>query len=555
MTTSAAPPGARAGRREMIGLAVLSLPTILIALDMSVLYMALPHIGSDLGATSVQQLWIIDIYAFVIASLLITMGNLGDRIGRRRLLLIGAAAFAVASLIAAYSSSAEMLIAARALLGVAGSTLMPSTLSLISHMFKDPKQQAMAIGVWMGCFLAGTILGPVVGGAILQFFWWGAVFLLALPVTALLLTIGPKTLPEYKNPDAGRIDLPSVALSMATTLPFIYGLKEISRQGPGAVSILAIVVGVVFGWLFLRRQLRLPNPLLDLSLFRNRTFSSAVTMATFSGWLSGAYLFVYMYMQLVEGLEPIKAALWMLPMGVATLISLQVGPLLAQKLRPGYVMAGGLLVVAAGYTVVSQVGGSGGLGLLVGGLVAVSAGIGPAAGLSASLVMGSVPLEKSGSAAAVNETSSEFGVAMGVAVIGMVGMTVYRSQVSDALPDGLPAEVAAAARESAAGAEAVLPQLSGQTAVDVANAAHNALTAALSSTAWASVIVTFGLALLAAIALRHVPPMGAATAGGPTGGEPAAEEATADADASHTEEAPVETPDAPRQAVSAKANS
>ncbi|MFC4057189.1 MFS transporter [Planomonospora corallina] len=513
----------RAGRREWIGLAVLALPTVLLALDMSVLYMALPHLSADLGASSLQQLWIIDIYGFMIAGLLVTMGNIGDRIGRRRLLLIGATAFAAASVLAALSTDAVMLIAARALLGIAGATLMPSTLSLISHMFKDPKQQAMAIGVWMGCFLGGTILGPVVGGVMLQFLWWGSVFLLAVPVTVLLLAVGPRTLPEFRNPDAGRIDLPSVVLSLAAVLPFVYGLKQISREGLDVTAVLSIAAGLVFLVVFVRRQSALANPLLDVSLFRNRTFSAAVTMTVFSGFLSGAYLFVYMYLQLVAGLTPLNAALWTIPMGIATLVSLQVGPLLAQKYRPAYIITGGLLLVAAGYSLVAQVDASGGLGFLIPGLVAVAAGIGPAAGLSASMIMGSVPLEKAGAAASVNETSSEFGAATGVAVVGMLGMSVYRSEIEGTMPSGLPADVAAAAQESAPGAATAVQRLGGgPLAESLTEAAHGALTSALSTTAWVSAGIIIGLAVLAVTTMRHVPPTGETAAAGPAE-EPAAE--------------------------------
>ncbi|MFD0692234.1 MFS transporter [Actinomadura fibrosa] len=508
-TSPAAPPSGGAGRREYLGLAVLSLPTLLLALDTSVLYMALPRLGSDLHAGSVQQLWITDVYGFMVAGLLITMGNLGDLIGRRRLLLTGAAAFGAASVLAAYSTSPGMLIAARAVLGIAGATLMPSTLTLISQMFKDPKQQAVAIGVWMGCFLGGVALGPVIGGVMLQFFWWGSVFLLGVPVMVLLLVTGPRTLPEYRDPDAGRIDPASVPLSLAGILPVVYGLKEVSRDGPRASSIAAIAAGLLFGALFVRRQRTLSSPLLDLGLFRDRTFSPAVTMTAFAGLLSGAQLFVYMYLQLVEGLSPIKAALWMLPMGLTTLVSLQIGPQLAQRIRPAYVMAGGLVIVSAGYLMLTRVGADHGLVLLEGGLVAIAAGIGPTAGLSATLALGSMPPERSGSAAAVNETAAELGIAMGVAVIGMVGMSAYRSGIGGTVPAGLPAKARDAALESAPGAAAAVREVGGRAGAELDTAAHGALAGALNSTAWVSVGVAGFLALVAITALRHEPPTGA----------------------------------------------
>src|ERR1700754_1065933 len=273
----------RAGRREYAGLAVLTLPTILIALDMSVLYLALPHLGADLGASSLQQLWITDVYGFMVAGLLITMGTLGDRIGRRRLLLIGAAAFSVASVVAAYSTSAEMLIVTRALLGVAGATLMPSTLTLISTMFRDPRQHGMAIAVWMACFMGGLALGPIVGGVLLEHFWWGSVFLLGVPVMLLLLATGPAVLPEYRHPAAGRVDPASVVLCLATVLPLVYGLKEISRDGVRVLPAVAVVVGVLAGHRFVRRQRPLTEPMLDLRLFANRTFTARLTISTVAG--------------------------------------------------------------------------------------------------------------------------------------------------------------------------------------------------------------------------------------------------------------------------------
>ncbi|MEO7296643.1 MAG: MFS transporter, partial [Candidatus Limnocylindria bacterium] len=197
----------KAGRREWIGLSVLALGALLYVMDLTVLHLAVPALSADLQPTSAQLLWIIDIYGFFVAGSLVTMGTLGDRIGRRKLLMIGAAAFGVTSLLAAFSTSAEMLIASRALLGLAGATLAPSTLSLIFHMFTDPKERTIAIGVWIGAFSAGSAIGPVLGGVMLEFFWWGSVFLLALPVMALLLVLGPRVLPEYRDPDAGRLDI------------------------------------------------------------------------------------------------------------------------------------------------------------------------------------------------------------------------------------------------------------------------------------------------------------------------------------------------------------
>src|SRR5687767_7044603 len=230
----------RAGRREWIGLAVIALPCLLYSMDLTVLNVAVPHLSADLKPSSSQLLWIIDIYGFLVAGFLITMGGLGDRIGRRRLLLIGAVAFGAASVLAAFSTSAVMLIAARAVLGVAGATLMPSTLSLIRNMFHDPIQRTAAIGVWTTSFSVGGIIAPLLGGLLLEYFWWGSVFLVGVPVMLVLLAVGPVLLPEFRDPDAGRIDLVSAALSLLAILAVISGVKRIAEDGVGwlpAVSI------------------------------------------------------------------------------------------------------------------------------------------------------------------------------------------------------------------------------------------------------------------------------------------------------------------------------
>ena len=293
---------ARAGRREWIGLAVIALPCLLYSMDLTVLFLAVPELSADLRPSSSQLLWITDVYGFLLAGLLITMGTLGDRIGRRRLLLIGATAFGAASVLAAFSTSAEMLIAARALLGVAGATLAPSTLSLVRNMFLDPAQRTLAVGVWITSFSAGAAIGPLIGGALLHFFWWGSVFLAAVPVMALLLVLGPLLLPEFRDPEAGRLDVASAGLSLAAVLAVVYGFKQISQGGLGWSPAFAIVAGVAAALLFLRRQRTISYPLLELRLFRAPAFSTSVAaMCAAVFVMAGIFLFVAQYLQLVRG--------------------------------------------------------------------------------------------------------------------------------------------------------------------------------------------------------------------------------------------------------------
>jgi DHA2 family multidrug resistance protein-like MFS transporter len=338
----------RAGRREWIGLALLALPALLVSMDLTVLHLAVPSLSADLRPSSAQLLWIVDVYGFLIAGFLITMGSLGDRIGRRRLLLIGAGGFGVASVLAAFSTSPEMLIAARALLGIAGATLAPSTLALIRTVFQDPDQRTVAISAWFASFLAGAALGPLVGGALLQFFWWGAAFLVGVPVMVLLLVLGPSLLPEYRDPHAGRMDLVSAALALAAVLGIVYGLKEIAAGGLSVAPVVVTVLGLLAGVVGIRRQRALESPLVDLGLFRSRAFSVSLGALTLSAVVMGGvgYL-VAQYLQLVVGLSPLAAGLWMLiPLG-AGIASMTVAPVLVRRVRPGQVVATGLAAAAA----------------------------------------------------------------------------------------------------------------------------------------------------------------------------------------------------------------
>ncbi|WP_425432598.1 MFS transporter [Jiangella alba] len=504
-TIDTSAPVERAGKREWIGLAVLALPTLLLALDMSVLHLAVPHLAADLQPSSSQLLWITDIYGFMVAGFLITMGTLGDRIGRRKLLMIGAVAFAAASALAAFSTSAEMLIATRTLLGIAGATLMPSTLGLISNMFKDPQQRGVAIAVWMSCFMGGMALGPAVGGVLLEAFSWGSVFLLGVPVMVLLLATGPFLLPEYRNPDAGRLDLVSVGLSLGAILPIIYGLKELAKDGVSTVALTVAAAGLAVGVAFVRRQLRLADPLLDLRLFRNKRFSSALGIFSVGGFaMGGIFLFLSQYLQLVEGLTALEAGLWLVIPAAAMIGGTMYGPALSRRVGAGWVIGGGMALSATGLLLITQAGATGGLGIVIVGMIIANVGMGPGAALTTDIVVGSAPPEKAGSAASVSETSAEFGIALGIATLGSLGTAVYRSDLT--LPAGTPAELAAAAQDSLPGATVAAADLPADVAGPLLESAREAFMTGLTTVAGISAAALFVFAVVGVTLFRRFQP-------------------------------------------------
>ncbi|HEX6676559.1 MAG TPA: MFS transporter [Actinomycetes bacterium] len=499
----------RAGRREWVGLGVLALPCLLYAMDLTVLNLAVPALSRDLRPSSVQLLWIVDIYGFVLAGSLVTMGTLGDRIGRRRLLLAGAAAFGAASVLAAYATSPGMLIAARALLGVAGATIAPSTLSLIRNMFLDPRQRTVAVGVWISSFSAGGAIGPLLGGVLLEWFWWGSVFLLAVPLMALLLVLGPLLLPEFRDPQAGRLDVASAGLSLAAVLAAIYGLKELAQDGLGWLPVLAVLAGVALGVAFVRRQRALADPLLDLRLFGIPTFSAALGTNVVSFFVGfGALLFVAQYLQLVLGLSPLAAGLWMLPSSVGFIAGSMLTPLLARRVRPAFVMASGLALAALGFGLLTQLGPgrADGLALLVTGSVVFSLALAPVDTLATDLAVGAAPPERAGAASAVAETSAEVGGALGIAILGVVGTATYRGRVADAVPAAVPPHLARAARDTLGGAVAVAGQLPDQLGTALLGAARQAFILGLHLAFAVSAGFTLAVAILAAVLLRHLRP-------------------------------------------------
>jgi DHA2 family multidrug resistance protein-like MFS transporter len=428
MTATVEAPALRAGRREWVGLAVLALPALLVSLDVFVLVLALPRLADALHADGTEQLWIMDVYGFLIAGFMVTMGTLGDRIGRRKLLLAGAAAFGAASVVAAFSTSAAMLIGARAVLGIAGATLAPSTLSLIGTMFRDPRQRAEAIGIWAGCFTVGAIVGPVVGGFLLEHFWWGSVFLLGVPAMVLLLVLGPKLLPEYRDETAGRLDLPSVALSLGAILPAVYGVKELARDGVHLVPVAALVAGLAVGYVFVQRQRTLDDPLVDLSLFAVPAFRTTLGGMLLFSMLGGTtMLFVAQFFQLAQRLSPVGAALGLLPGMAASTVSFLAAPVLARRFPARGLIAGGVALAAAGMATLVFADAAGGPVWPALGFAVTSLGVGPMVALGTDLVVGSVPVRKAGAASALAQTVNEFGYSFGLATVGTLGSAVVRA--------------------------------------------------------------------------------------------------------------------------------
>ncbi len=489
----------KATRREWIGLAVIALPCMVYSMDLTVLNLAIPSLTADLRPSASQLLWIIDIYGFMVAGFLMIMGGLGDRIGRRKVLLLGAAAFAAMSILAAFSHSAQTLILARAALGIAGATLAPSTLSLITNMFRNPQERTFAVSMWISAFSGGAIIGPLVGGALIQNFGWSSVFIAGVPVMVVLLILGPILLPEYRDPKAGRLDIASALLSLAAVLSFIFGLKRAAEAGFGADSIGSMAAGVTLALLFLRRQARLEDPLIDLALFRSRSLNVALCINILGVFfMFGAFILLGQYYQLVAGLTPLDAGLWSMPSAIIFTAGSFVTPALARRIKPVDLLAGGLVVSGLGCVGLGLA--SGFYGILLSSLLLV--GFTPVIALTTEIIVTSAPPERAGAASALSETANELGGALGIGVLGSLGTAIYRAKMAGVVA-GLPANVAEMAGATLAGAADSVKFLPPEQAERTLAAARDAFNAGFQATAWLGALGLFGAALATKIALKE----------------------------------------------------
>ncbi|MCG5218994.1 MFS transporter [Streptosporangium soli] len=493
---------APAGRQEWTALAVLSLAVFLLAVDGTVLSLAIPALSEALRPSAVELLWIADAYSFALAGLLITMGALGDRIGRKRLLLIGTTGFGLASVLAAFAPSAGLLIWARVLLGVAGATLMPSTLSIIRVLFVQARQRTTAIAVWGAVATAGAAAGPLIGGLLLEHFWWGSVFVINVPAALVLVVLGARLIPESRDPRPGPFDPLSALLSMAGIVPIVYAIKEVAGAAANLVAAgTAALTGVVALALFVRRQRRLHNPLIDVRLFRRPAFAGAVganLLAIFA--LSGLLFFVSQYLQLVRGYGPLEAGVRQMPIIAAGIAAAGLVGVLAARVERGRLIGLAMLAGAGGLALLVPAKGETAYWWFAVAFATIGLGIGLALALTTDAVVSAVPSDRAGSASAVSETAYELGVALGIAILGSLHALLYRTELAS--PALEPHRVADAVRSSLAAAVDTAGSLPPAQAQQTLAIARTAFVEAMQVTTGVMAAV---LALAAVVAWRVIP--------------------------------------------------
>ncbi|GAB4588230.1 MFS transporter [Nocardia sp. IFM 10818] len=492
-------PDASAGHRprgRWAMLAVLCASLLLVAMDATILNVALPSLIDDMSPSPMEQLWIVDLYGLVLGGLLITCGAIGDRYGRKRLFIAGFVLFGLASVVAATAQTPWQLIAGRALLGVGGAMVMPSTLSLIRNIFTDDRERTLAIGIWASVAGAGAAVGPLVGGVLVQQFGWSAAFWLNVPVVVVTVVAGLWLLPEYLAPAHGSLDWFSAVLSVLGIVALAWGIKHVAKGDPAALDLVILLAAILLLGLFAYRQLRSADPLLDVRLFRNRAFTAAA-LATLMAMLAiGAALFlISLWLQYIHGYTPSEAGLRTVPAAIATLLGSLSTPWLLRRVGVRLLMAFGLGALALGFLVLAAIPTTT-YPLVAFILVCLGVGDGIAITTAAAVLVAAVPPERAGQAGAVEETNYELGIGLGVALLGSIHGRLFTSHMTD-LP--LQGEQLDTARGSVGGAAHLAHEMGGETGAQILRIAQHAYDSALTTTSWISAGLVAAVTVLTVI--------------------------------------------------------
>jgi DHA2 family multidrug resistance protein-like MFS transporter len=434
-------------RRSWTALLVLLLPVLVVQMSVTTLHFALPAIAEQLRPTAAQQLWIVDIYPLVLAGLLIPMGSLGDRFGRRRMLLMGTTGFVLTSTAGAFAPTPEMLIASRVATAVFGSMLLPATLSLIRTVFIDDGPRRLAVAIWTAAFSAATAIGPMIGGVLLDTFAWGSILLIPLPLGAVFLAAAPFLLPESRHPTPGPVDLPSALLALASMVPVVFAIKALATGEPLVVVVASLAAGLGFSAVFISRQRRIEHPMLDMSMFASSRFSGAVVVNVLSSFTAAGLLYVIaQHLQLLSGMSATMAAVALAPATLTMILTSISAPRLATRHQPGRIIVCGLALILTGFTLITLAGSAPTPWVVIVAFTLVNAGMGFTATMGTDLIIGSVPAERAGAASAVSETAYEFGTVLGTAGMGGLTTAFYTSFL--VVPAGTPADDVEAASQT-----------------------------------------------------------------------------------------------------------
>ncbi|MGE0065726.1 MAG: MFS transporter [Solirubrobacterales bacterium] len=486
-------------------LAVICAAVLVVVIDVTVLHVAAPAMTEDLQPSSVALLWIIDVYPLVVAPLLVASGALGDRFGRKRLLLTGLVVFGFASVLAAFAWSPAVLIGARAVMGVGGAMILPATMSIVRNVFEDRDERRTAVGIWSATLAGGAAIGPLVGGFLVEHWWWGAVFLINVPVVLIVLPIALRLLPESRAAKPPPWDTTAVILSGVGILGLAFGIKEGARHGfAEPAALVALSLALVSLTVFVRRQLARPEPLLDVRLFGDRAFAIAVgcvLLAMFG--LVGLELFFALYFQLVLGLEPLAASVRLLPLMIAGLAGGLLAAPLLRRLGTRATISGGLLLSTVALLPMLALGVEDEYLLLALPFVALGLGLEIALVAANDVIISAVPADRAGNAASIEETAYELGGGLGVAVLGSILAAVYSSALGPV--SGVGAAGMDAAGESLGRAVDVAAGLPATVGNALVAEASDAFVTGLHVVMLASAVLLAVSAVLSAVALRRPP--------------------------------------------------